>query len=101
MDVSESVVAVLLELTPAPNLDYLATLSLARVSIPGLAMSVPPGGATVVEFKLQVPGNYMLVDHALTRVERGLVGILQVDGPQNPDIFNDQDPAKSAKSLSH
>ena len=64
-------------------------------------VSVPPGGATVVEFKLQVPGKYMLVDHALTRVERGLVGILEVDGPQNPDIFKDQDPAKSAKSLSH
>lgn len=43
----------------------------------------------------------MLVDHALTRVERGLVGILEVDGPQNPDIFKDHDPAKSAKSLSH
>ena len=30
MDVSESVVAVLLELTPVPNMDHLATLSLAR-----------------------------------------------------------------------
>ena len=64
-------------------------------------VSVPPGGATVVDFKLQVPGKYMLVDHALTRVERGLVGILEVDGPQNPEIFKDYDPAKSAKSMSH
>jgi hypothetical protein len=23
------------------------------------------------------------------------------DGPQNPDIFKDSDPAKSAKSISH
>src|SRR5690606_38545470 len=28
---------------------------------------VPPGGATMVEFKLDVPGNYILVDHALSR----------------------------------
>ena len=63
--------------------------------------TVPPGGATVVEFKLEVPGKYVLVDHALTRVERGLAGILEVTGPDNPDIFKDHDPAKSATSISH
>lgn len=63
--------------------------------------TVAPGGATAVEFKLEVPGKYMLVDHALTRVERGLVGILEVEGPENPDIFKDLDPAKSAQSMSH
>ena len=51
-------------------------------------VSVAPGGAVIVEFKLQVPGNYTIVDHALTRLERGLVGILSVEGPPNPDIFN-------------
>lgn len=51
--------------------------------------SVPPGGATVVDFKLEVPGKYVLVDHALTRVARGLAGILEVTGPQNPDVFDD------------
>ena len=64
-------------------------------------VTVPPGGATVVEFKVQVPGKYMLVDHALSRVERGLVGILEVTGPDNPEIFKDYDPAKSSKSMSH
>lgn len=53
------------------------------------------------EFKLGVPGRYMRVDHALARVERGLVGILEVQGPDNPDIFKDCDPAKSAQSMSH
>jgi nitrite reductase (NO-forming) len=53
-------------------------------------VTVPPGGATVTEFKLQVPGNYTLVDHALARAERGLVGILSVDGPPNTDIYNGQ-----------
>ena len=43
-------------------------------------VTVPAGGAVIVEFKLDVPGNYILVDHALSRAERGLVGILHVEG---------------------
>jgi nitrite reductase (NO-forming) len=53
-------------------------------------VSVAPGGAVIVDFKLQVPGNYTIVDHALTRLERGLAGILSVEGPPNPDIYNGQ-----------
>lgn len=49
---------------------------------------VPPGGATVVEFMLDVPGRYILVDHALSRMERGLVGYLLVDGDHDPAIFD-------------
>lgn len=64
-------------------------------------ITVPPGGASVVEFKLQVPGKFMLVDHALSRVERGLAGVLDVTGPDNPDVFKDHAPAKSAQSASH
>jgi nitrite reductase (NO-forming) len=51
-------------------------------------ITVPAGGASIVEFKLDVPGNYILVDHALSRAERGLVGILQVEGPPNPEVFD-------------
>jgi len=43
----------------------------------------------VVEFKLEVPGRYILVDHALSRLERGLVGFLIVEGPPNPDVFRE------------
>jgi nitrite reductase (NO-forming) len=49
--------------------------------------SVPPGGATMVEFQVQVPGRYILVDHALARLERGLAGYLYVEGDENPDVF--------------
>ena len=49
---------------------------------------VPPGGATMVEFNLEVPGNYILVDHALSRLQRGLAGYLVVEGEANPEIFN-------------
>jgi nitrite reductase (NO-forming) len=51
-------------------------------------VTVPPGGAVITEFKLDVPGNYILVDHALSRMERGLVGMLHVEGPPNPEIYN-------------
>jgi nitrite reductase (NO-forming) len=49
---------------------------------------VPPGGATVVELKLEVPGRYILVDHALSRLERGLAGYLYADGDPQPEIYN-------------
>ena len=62
-------------LTAAPLTDVQTTL-------------VPPGGATMVEFGLEVPGNYILVDHALSRLQRGLAGFLIVEGPENPEIFN-------------
>jgi nitrite reductase (NO-forming) len=50
---------------------------------------VPAGGATVVEFGLEVPGRYILVDHALSRLERGLVGFLVVTGEENPAVFHE------------
>ena len=50
---------------------------------------VPPGGATMVEFKLEVPGRYILVDHALSRLERGLAGYLLVEGSPNPDVYRE------------
>ncbi|GAB1422718.1 hypothetical protein MASR2M15_29570 [Anaerolineales bacterium] len=49
---------------------------------------VPPGGSTVVEFTFDVPGRYILVDHALSRLERGLAGYLYADGDPVPEIFN-------------
>ena len=48
---------------------------------------VPVGGATMVEFKLDVPGKYILVDHALARIDRGAWGVLEVTGEENHDIF--------------
>lgn len=49
---------------------------------------VPAGGAAVVEFGLDVPGRYILVDHALSRVfGKGAVAELVVEGPENPEVF--------------
>lgn len=50
--------------------------------------AVLPGGASIVEFTLDVPGNFLLVDHALARMNKGAWAILEVTGDKNPDIFS-------------
>lgn len=52
-------------------------------------IQVPPGSSTIVELSLEVPGTYLLVDHALSRLELGLLGYLIVEGPENPEIFSE------------
>lgn len=54
-------------------------------------VSVAPGGATIAAVTFEVPGTYLLVDHALSRVERGLVGKIEVEGPANPAVFDTGD----------
>ncbi|MFI5337389.1 MAG: copper-containing nitrite reductase, partial [Opitutales bacterium] len=50
---------------------------------------VPSGGATVVEFKVNVPGTFILVDHSLTRAfNKGALGMLKVAGPENRAIYS-------------
>lgn len=50
---------------------------------------VPAGGAVVVELTLEVPGNYILVDHSLVRtIDKGGLGILTVTGPENEEVYD-------------
>jgi len=50
---------------------------------------VPSGGSTIVDFKVEVPGNYVLVDHSLSRAfNKGALGILQVTGAENRVVFS-------------
>ena len=58
---------------------------------------VPAGGATVVDFDVEVPGDYTLVDHAIFRVEQGAVGFLKVEGAPRHDIYLSQDDASTCK----
>jgi nitrite reductase (NO-forming) len=50
-------------------------------------VTVAPGGATMVEFGLEVPGTYTLVDHALSRAAKGAAGALLVEGTPVPDTY--------------
>lgn len=49
---------------------------------------VPAGGAAIVEMKFDVPGNYILVDHALARLDRGAWGVINVTGLENKEIYD-------------
>nr|WP_295378490.1 copper-containing nitrite reductase [Pseudoxanthomonas sp.] len=56
---------------------------------------VPAGGATIVEFKADVPGNFVLVDHSIFRTfHKGSLGILKVDGEAKHDIYTGQQSSK-------
>ncbi len=52
---------------------------------------IPAAGATIVEFKVDVPGDYLMLDHSIFRVAKGAVGILSVAGTPNHLIFNPMD----------
>ncbi len=50
---------------------------------------VPSGGATIVEFKVDVPGTFILVDHSLTRAfNKGALGMLKVNGAEDRVIYS-------------
>ena len=66
------------------GLGSLTTAPMSDVS----TISVPPGGAAVVDLTLEVPGEFLLVDHALSRAARGLVGKLIVEGAEVPAVFD-------------
>lgn len=58
---------------------------------------VPSGGATVVDFHVEVPGAYTLVDHAIFRIGKGAVGFLQVEGAPRHDLYMSKDDATQCK----
>jgi nitrite reductase (NO-forming) len=64
-------------------------------------ITVPPGGAAAVDFKVEVPGTYMLVDHALSRAARGLIGQLVVEGDENPEIFRPHQAPDEMNAATH
>jgi nitrite reductase (NO-forming) len=50
---------------------------------------IPAGGSTIVEFKLQVPGTFILVDHSIFRAfNKGALGMIKVDGPDNKVVYS-------------
>ncbi|MEW6167060.1 MAG: copper-containing nitrite reductase [Pseudomonadota bacterium] len=50
---------------------------------------IPAGGAAITEFRLEVPGSYVLVDHSIFRAfNKGALAILKVDGPENKAIYS-------------
>lgn len=50
---------------------------------------VPAGGAAIVDFKVDVPGTLILVDHSIFRTfNKGSLGMLNVTGEDNKKIYS-------------
>jgi nitrite reductase (NO-forming) len=50
---------------------------------------VPAGGSTVVEFKVDVPGTFIIVDHSIFRAfNKGALGMLKVAGSKELEIYS-------------
>jgi nitrite reductase (NO-forming) len=50
---------------------------------------IPAGGAAIVEFKVDVPGTLIMVDHSIFRAfNKGALGMLTVEGPKNKTIYS-------------
>ena len=68
---------------------------------------IPAGGASIVDFGVEVPGTFILVDHSIFRAfNKGALGMLRVSGDEQPAIYSgrevdevylgDQAPAATA-----
>ncbi len=60
---------------------------------------VPAGGATMVEFTAEVPGEYVLVDHSLGRLTKGAAGVIKVTGPENAAVYTVISPSPAVAGL--
>jgi nitrite reductase (NO-forming) len=50
---------------------------------------IPAGGAAIVEFKVDVPGTFILVDHSIFRAfNKGALGMLKVSGDENKKVYS-------------
>jgi copper-containing nitrite reductase len=65
---------------------------LGSLTSPALAgiqtATVPPGGAAIFELKASMPGEFTLMDHAISRMEKGDMAILRVTGPENEALMH-------------
>lgn len=59
--------------------------------------TVPPGDAAILELAMPVPGDFMLVDHAITRVVKGLVANVAVTGAPTAQLIH-AGPANAPQS---
>ena len=50
---------------------------------------IPAGGAAMMDFHLEVPGSYVIVDHSIFRAfNKGALAILKVEGAENKAIYS-------------
>jgi nitrite reductase (NO-forming) len=50
---------------------------------------VPAGGAAIIDFRVEVPGTFILVDHSIFRAfNKGALGMLRVEGPPDSAVYS-------------
>lgn len=50
---------------------------------------VPAGGSSIVEFKIEVPGNLVIVDHSIFRAfNKGALGLIKVEGSEDKEVYS-------------
>jgi nitrite reductase (NO-forming) len=50
---------------------------------------IPAGGSAIIEFYVEAPGTYVIVDHSIFRAfNKGAVGMLKVDGADDLAIYS-------------
>lgn len=62
----------------------------ALLNPPQLAVQtvpVVPGGAGVFDVRFDVAGKFLMVDHALSRLDKGAIATIVVEGKDRPDLF--------------
>ena len=63
---------------------------------------VPAGGAAIVEFKTDMPGRFLMVDHSISRaMDKGALGALVVTGAPRPDLFRSLTPGIAHRPSGH
>jgi nitrite reductase (NO-forming) len=63
---------------------------------------IPAGGAAIAEFKVDVPGRFLLVDHSISRaMDKGALGSIVVAGDERPDIFKALTPEIAKRHSGH
>ncbi|MDG6349542.1 copper-containing nitrite reductase [Luteimonas sp. 8-5] len=50
---------------------------------------IPAGGAAIMDFHIEVPGSYVMVDHSIFRAfNKGALAILKAEGKERPEIYS-------------
>lgn len=50
---------------------------------------VPAGGAAIAEFKVEVPGTFIMVDHSIFRAfNKGALGMIKVEGAEDKTLYS-------------
>ncbi|MBT7110298.1 MAG: nitrite reductase, copper-containing [Proteobacteria bacterium] len=50
---------------------------------------IPAGGSAIVEFKVEVPGTLILVDHSIFRAfNKGAIAMIKVEGEDNSTVYS-------------